>query len=52
MAVDVAKTATFYRRALGLVARSESPCLHDGGAKAATETHPDGNRFWLAQVSS
>jgi predicted enzyme related to lactoylglutathione lyase len=102
MAVDVAKTAAFYRRALGLVARSESPswtelsadgsvvALHDGGAKAATETplgfevddinaacaavqreggevvtkpvdqygilvaraaDPDGNRFWLAQVS-
>ena len=51
MAVDVAKTAGFYRRALGLVLRSESPswtelsadggtvALHDGGAKAATETH-------------
>ncbi|TME27475.1 MAG: hypothetical protein E6I66_13435, partial [Chloroflexi bacterium] len=51
MAVDVAKTAGFYRRALGLVPRSESPswtelsadggivALHDGGAKAATETH-------------
>ncbi len=92
MAVDVAKTAGFYRRALGLIARSESPswtelsadggivALHDGGAKVATETHlgfevddinaacaavvdqygilvaraadPDGNRFWLAQVSS
>ena len=102
MAVDVGKSAEFYRRALGLVARSESPswtelsaegavvALHDGGAKAATETHlgfevddikaacaavqrergevvarpvdqygilvaraadPDGNRFWLAQVS-
>jgi predicted enzyme related to lactoylglutathione lyase len=102
MAVDVAKTAGFYRRALGLVARSESPswtelsadggvvALHDGGAKAETETHlgfevddinaacaavqreggevvakpvdqygilvaraadPDGNRFWLAQLS-
>jgi predicted enzyme related to lactoylglutathione lyase len=103
MAVDVAKTAGFYRRALGLTSRSESPswteltadgaivALHDGGVKAATETHlgfevddinaacasvqreggevvakpvdqygilvaraadPDGNRFWLAQVSS
>ena len=102
LAVDVAATAAFYRRALGLVARSESPswtelsadggivALHDGGAKAETETHlgfevddinaacaavqreggevvatpvdqygilvaraadPDGNRFWLAQVS-
>jgi predicted enzyme related to lactoylglutathione lyase len=98
----VAKTASFYRRALGLVARSESPswtelsadggvvALHDGGTRSATETHlgfeiddidaacaavqreggevvarpvdqygirvaraadPDGNRFWLAQVS-
>jgi len=102
LAVDVAKTAGFYERALGLIARSESPAwtelsadggvvaLHDGGAKAPTETHlgfevdditaacaavqreggevvarpvdqygilvaraadPDGNRFWLAQVS-
>ena len=102
MAVDVAKTAAFYRRALGLVSRSQSPswtelsaaggvvALHGGGARAATETHlgfevddinaacmavqreggevvaspvdqygilvaraadPDGNRFWLAQVS-
>jgi predicted enzyme related to lactoylglutathione lyase len=102
MAVDVARTAGFYRRALGLVPRSESPswtelsadggvvALHDGGEKTATETHlgfevddiaaactavqreggevvaspvdqygilvaraadPDGNRFWLAQVS-
>ena len=51
MAVDVAKTAGFYRRALGLVPRSESPswtelsadggvvALHDGGARAQTETH-------------
>jgi predicted enzyme related to lactoylglutathione lyase len=102
MAVDLAKTAGFYRRALGLVPRSESPswtelsadggvvALHAGGAKVATETplgfevdditaaceavqreggevvarpvdqfgilvaraaDPDGNRFWLAQVS-
>jgi predicted enzyme related to lactoylglutathione lyase len=51
MTVDVAKTAEFYRRALGLVARSESPswtelsadggivALHDGGSRQATETH-------------
>jgi len=37
MAVDVAKTAGFYRRALGLVP-----------PRAADR---EGNRFWLAQVS-
>jgi predicted enzyme related to lactoylglutathione lyase len=102
MAADVARTAGFYQRALGLTPRSESPswtelssdggvvALHEGGTRAATETHlgfevddidaacaavqreggevvarpadqygilvaraadPDGNRFWLAQVT-
>jgi predicted enzyme related to lactoylglutathione lyase len=51
MTVDVAKTAGFYHRALGLVVRSASPswtelaadgaivALHDGGTRQATETH-------------
>ena len=50
MAVDVAKTADFYRLALGLASRYESPswtelsadggivALHDGGRRTQTET--------------
>ncbi|TMG47804.1 MAG: hypothetical protein E6H91_08000 [Chloroflexi bacterium] len=51
LTADVAKAADFYRRALGLATRYESPswtelsadggivALHDGGAKRPTETH-------------
>jgi predicted enzyme related to lactoylglutathione lyase len=50
MTVDTARTADFYRRALGLTPLSQSPswtelsadgaivALHDGGRKAVTET--------------
>jgi lactoylglutathione lyase len=50
LSADVPKTAAFYRRALGLVVRYESPswtelsadggivALHDGGTRESTET--------------